>query len=163
MRQIEYIQVLYAFHFDSLPKNEHETRARFLPRSLEFSKRRNERLSATDKEALFPGLQIGQRLTQKAKVREPGGRKFPHFSFGHDLEHSPQAFIASRTLLTVGGQGRVVAGNGKFRKGQRRSRSPSRSVQPSSPPRRKGSAEFFHEAESNSILIGFLSVSVLPT
>src|SRR5262249_44285300 len=29
MRQLEYIQLLYAFHFDSLPKNEHETRARF--------------------------------------------------------------------------------------------------------------------------------------
>ena len=38
MRQLEYIQILYAFHFDSLPKNEHETRARFLPRSLEFLK-----------------------------------------------------------------------------------------------------------------------------
>jgi hypothetical protein len=35
-------QILYAFHFDSSPKNEHETRARFLPRSLEFSKRRND-------------------------------------------------------------------------------------------------------------------------
>jgi hypothetical protein len=42
MCQLEYIQVFYAFHFDSLPKNEHETRARFLPRSLEFSKRQNE-------------------------------------------------------------------------------------------------------------------------
>jgi hypothetical protein len=42
MSQLKDIQILYAFHFDSLPKNEHETRARFLPRSLEFSKRRNE-------------------------------------------------------------------------------------------------------------------------
>ena len=24
MRQLEYVQVLYAFHFDSLPKNGHE-------------------------------------------------------------------------------------------------------------------------------------------
>src|SRR5215510_10329775 len=38
MRQLKYIQLLYAFHFDFLLKNEHETRARFLPRSLEFSK-----------------------------------------------------------------------------------------------------------------------------
>ena len=44
MRQLEYVQILYAFHFDSLPKNEHETRARFLPRSSEFPKRRNERV-----------------------------------------------------------------------------------------------------------------------
>ena len=36
MRQLEDIQILYAFHVDSLPKNEHETRTRFLPRSLEF-------------------------------------------------------------------------------------------------------------------------------
>src|SRR4029077_10618436 len=42
MRQLKDIQILYAFHFDSLPKNEHETRARFLPRSLEFSNRRND-------------------------------------------------------------------------------------------------------------------------
>jgi hypothetical protein len=42
MRQLEYIQVLYAFHFHFLPKNEHDTRARFLPRSLEFPKRRND-------------------------------------------------------------------------------------------------------------------------
>src|SRR5438093_2187306 len=42
MCQLEYIQILYAFHFDSLPKNEHETRARLLSRSLEFSKRQNE-------------------------------------------------------------------------------------------------------------------------
>jgi hypothetical protein len=42
VRQLKDIQILHAFHFDSLPKNEHETRARFLPRSLEFSKRRNE-------------------------------------------------------------------------------------------------------------------------
>jgi len=27
MRQLEDIEILYAFHFDSLPKNEHETRA----------------------------------------------------------------------------------------------------------------------------------------
>ena len=42
MRQLKDVQILYAFHFDSLPKNEHETRARLLPRSLEFSKRRND-------------------------------------------------------------------------------------------------------------------------
>jgi hypothetical protein len=42
MRQLKDIQVFYAFHFDSLPKNEHETRARFLPRSLEFPKHRND-------------------------------------------------------------------------------------------------------------------------
>jgi hypothetical protein len=35
MRQLEYVQVFYAFHFDSPPKNEHETRTRFLPRSLD--------------------------------------------------------------------------------------------------------------------------------
>src|SRR5262245_7465403 len=29
MRQLEYIQLLYAFHFHFLPKNEHETRPRF--------------------------------------------------------------------------------------------------------------------------------------
>src|SRR5215510_5496140 len=29
MHQLEYIQLLYAFHFHFLPKNEHETRARF--------------------------------------------------------------------------------------------------------------------------------------
>ena len=34
------IEILYAFHCHSLPKNEHETRARFLSRSLEFPKRR---------------------------------------------------------------------------------------------------------------------------
>jgi len=42
MRQLEDIQILYAFHFDSLPNSEQETRARFLPRSLEFAKRRNQ-------------------------------------------------------------------------------------------------------------------------
>jgi hypothetical protein len=42
MRQLKDIEILYAFHFDSLLKNEHETRARFLPRSLEFSKHRND-------------------------------------------------------------------------------------------------------------------------
>src|SRR5262245_10783991 len=42
MRQLEDIQILYAFHFDSLPKNEHGTRTRFLPRSLEFPKRQND-------------------------------------------------------------------------------------------------------------------------
>jgi hypothetical protein len=42
LRGLKDIQILYAFHFDSLPKNEHETRTRFLSRSLEFSKRRNE-------------------------------------------------------------------------------------------------------------------------
>jgi hypothetical protein len=45
MRQPEDIQILYAFHFDSLPNSEQETRARFLPRSLEFSKRRNQTYS----------------------------------------------------------------------------------------------------------------------
>gem|GEM_PF-6965744 len=44
MRQFEDIEIFYAFHFAFLPKNEHETRARLLPRSLEFSKRRNDRL-----------------------------------------------------------------------------------------------------------------------
>jgi hypothetical protein len=43
MRQLEYVQILYAFKLDSLPKNEHETRTRLLSRSLEFSKRQNER------------------------------------------------------------------------------------------------------------------------
>jgi hypothetical protein len=47
MREFEYVQILYAFHFDSLPKNEHETRSRFLPRSLEFSKRRNVKPNST--------------------------------------------------------------------------------------------------------------------
>ena len=42
LRGLKDIQILYAFHFDSLPKNERETRARFLSRSLEFPKRRNE-------------------------------------------------------------------------------------------------------------------------
>jgi hypothetical protein len=45
MCQLKDVQLLYAFHFDSLPKNEHETRARFLPRSLEFPKRRNDYLA----------------------------------------------------------------------------------------------------------------------
>ncbi len=40
MRKLKDIEILYAFHFHSLPKNEHETRARFLSRSLEFPKRR---------------------------------------------------------------------------------------------------------------------------
>ena len=30
MRQLKDIQILYAIHFDSLPKNDHKTRARFL-------------------------------------------------------------------------------------------------------------------------------------
>ena len=42
MRQLKDIQILYAFHIDPLPRNEHDTRARFLPRSLEFPKRRND-------------------------------------------------------------------------------------------------------------------------
>src|SRR5215475_11572247 len=29
MHQLDYIQILYAFHFHFLPKNEHQTRARF--------------------------------------------------------------------------------------------------------------------------------------
>src|SRR5439155_21818180 len=40
MRKLKDIEILYAFHFHSLPKNEHETRARFLSRSLEVPKRR---------------------------------------------------------------------------------------------------------------------------
>src|SRR5215831_19371722 len=42
MRQFEYVQILYAFHFDSLQRTEHGTRTRFLPRSMEFPKRRND-------------------------------------------------------------------------------------------------------------------------
>jgi hypothetical protein len=42
LRGLKDIQILYAFHFDSLPKNERETRTWFLSRSLEFPKRRNE-------------------------------------------------------------------------------------------------------------------------
>ena len=42
MCQLEDVEILYTFHFDSLPKNEHGTQARLLPRSLEFLKRRNE-------------------------------------------------------------------------------------------------------------------------
>ena len=41
MRQLKHIQIFYAFHFDSLPKNEHETRARLFITSfviLETSK-----------------------------------------------------------------------------------------------------------------------------
>ena len=60
MRQFEYIQILYAFHFDSLPKNGHETRARFLPRSLEFSNRRNDRFM------VFPACSF-----QRAGKEEP--------------------------------------------------------------------------------------------
>ncbi len=57
MRQLEYIQILYTFHFDSLPKNEHETRARFLPRALEFSKGRN------DESGLGQGVRLNLRIT----------------------------------------------------------------------------------------------------
>jgi hypothetical protein len=44
MCQLKDIQILYAIHFDSLPKNDHETRAGFLPRSLEF---RNVEMTST--------------------------------------------------------------------------------------------------------------------
>ena len=42
MRQLKTSRSSTLFISIPLPKNEHETRARFLPRSLEFSKRRNE-------------------------------------------------------------------------------------------------------------------------
>jgi|SRR5262245_17911330 len=44
MRQPKDIELLYAFHFHFLPKNEHETRTRLLSRCLEFSKRQNDKL-----------------------------------------------------------------------------------------------------------------------
>src|SRR6266481_2860155 len=59
MCQLEYIQVLYAFHFDSLPKNEHETRTRFLSRSLEFPKRRND--TGRRKRVIGPALRNASR------------------------------------------------------------------------------------------------------
>src|SRR5215472_14310333 len=54
MRQFEDIEIFYAFHFAFLPKNEHETRARLLPRSLEFSKRQNDGQLSTINFASMP-------------------------------------------------------------------------------------------------------------
>src|SRR5215470_3655510 len=42
MRQLEYIQLLYGFHLDSLQRTSTSHEHVLLPRSLEFSKRRND-------------------------------------------------------------------------------------------------------------------------